>query len=253
MITPEELASWSALAEAATPGPWHGDCAGRLLDDTPVQIGEIYSVADGKFCKTARTALPRLIEEIRRIEASRAAWERQARIYESERDTHKEARGLADHMRDQIEAADALQSLLARCKAAEAHAEDENEQSARYDVALGEAKTRIGELDEALRAMTGRRDALLDERDALIADNATIMTTNTDLANEVIKMAAENERLREALKPFARACEYMTSDYEHDLDPVTKADRVVIEIGHLRRARAALASKPAESGKDGGA
>jgi len=49
------------------------------------------------------------------------------------------------------EAADALQSLLERCRAAESHANDENEQSARYDVALGEAKADIAKLRAALK------------------------------------------------------------------------------------------------------
>ena len=79
MITPEQLAQWRALADAATPGPWEatstwsddGDSYyvavvdGRALLDTYVSMTD----ADAAFIAAAREAVPALLAEVERLTA----------------------------------------------------------------------------------------------------------------------------------------------------------------------------------------
>lgn len=76
-LTEEQLAELEALADAATPGPWGvyhdiddwydvwADIA--IKGDTRVSGPGIY--ADASFIATARTAIPQLIAEVRRLKA----------------------------------------------------------------------------------------------------------------------------------------------------------------------------------------
>jgi len=73
-ITDAELAEWERLSNNATPDPLilnrydHG--GGRLyqeIDGRRNLIADFYEEADREFYNTARTALPRLIAEIRRL------------------------------------------------------------------------------------------------------------------------------------------------------------------------------------------
>lgn len=66
-----------------------------------------------------------------------------------------------------------------------------------------------------------------------------------DEMEEYRKRIAE---LEAALKPFALAAEYYVLDDENDLNPIHKMGRAsrAIEVGALRRARAALQNKGGE-------
>lgn len=90
-LTSEELEAWARLCEAATPGPWvahHDDgdvtvwapaCEEQRADERRAFISNIganfqqVSVAfdaddaNGDFIAAARTALPKLLAEVRRL------------------------------------------------------------------------------------------------------------------------------------------------------------------------------------------
>lgn len=67
-MTNEELDRLEALANAATPGPWVAD--ERWVEDADeYDIGEAQETSDAEFIAAARTAIPQLIAEIRRLQA----------------------------------------------------------------------------------------------------------------------------------------------------------------------------------------
>lgn len=83
-ITPEQLAEWERITEAATLGPWatssrssgvgadysyEDDFLGWELAplETP-QRGQITRGADAQFIAEARTAMPLLLAEVRRLQ-----------------------------------------------------------------------------------------------------------------------------------------------------------------------------------------
>lgn len=76
MITEEQLAEWSAMAEKATPGPWRherdgiGDFVRKAdggLGSSVCTMVNDYSV-DGPLIAASRTAVPALIAEVRRLQ-----------------------------------------------------------------------------------------------------------------------------------------------------------------------------------------
>lgn len=73
----------------------------------------------------------------------------------------------------------------------------------------------------------------------------------TAAPTELAQARARIAELEKALEPFARACKYDVLDIEHDLDPIHKMGRAsrTIEVGDLRRARAALAVEKREGGE----
>lgn len=88
-MTPERLAEIEALVAAATPGPW-SDCGdGDILGDNdeiivgttiflrnPSESDREYRLKDAGFIAAARTAVPELLAEVRRLEAELAEQER---------------------------------------------------------------------------------------------------------------------------------------------------------------------------------
>jgi hypothetical protein len=76
-ITREELEKWKQLAEAATAGPWelYGPCGDE--DNEWIALfpnGEDSSLlneADAEFIAAARDAVPRLVDEVERLEEIR--------------------------------------------------------------------------------------------------------------------------------------------------------------------------------------
>lgn len=104
MITDEQLAEWERLATAATPGPWRwwtSNSFRRLSSDADMKDGGVLcavvqhsdghpdvfcSEADRAFIAAARTAVPALIEELRRLREAQTlytepAWLTQARAW----------------------------------------------------------------------------------------------------------------------------------------------------------------------------
>lgn len=86
MITEAEMAECSALCEAATEGPWllesdRDEDAPLWCVSHPKTVCDATTIAnfledgkdDGAFIAQARTAMPRLIEEVRRLTAERDA------------------------------------------------------------------------------------------------------------------------------------------------------------------------------------
>jgi hypothetical protein len=80
MITPEDLATWKALCDGATSGPWTAvtfncGCCGKV---EPIDV--MYTVNGNAACHpnnaafivTARTAFPRLIEAYEALQADYA-------------------------------------------------------------------------------------------------------------------------------------------------------------------------------------
>ena len=68
------------------------------------------------------------------------------------------------------------------------------------------------------------------------------------MTDELLSLRAENERLREALEPFAhfgKFCDETREDYEDN----RTFSSVHITCGMMRRARAALSCGPTGSGK----
>lgn len=75
-ITPELLAAWRAVTEAATPGPWkayHGKYWSAAEDSEDREIGTFPADEHGDACSdfiaAARTAMPALISEVERLRA----------------------------------------------------------------------------------------------------------------------------------------------------------------------------------------
>lgn len=76
MVTPEQIAEWRRLAEAATPGPWSAPVETgptEVHGATPVAITSlVHSVAekhDARFIAAAREAVPALLAEVERLRA----------------------------------------------------------------------------------------------------------------------------------------------------------------------------------------
>jgi Ead/Ea22-like protein len=81
-ITPEELATIRKRAEKATPGPWHVYAAYSLSDITPetrtcivdcVASDGTLAREDAEFIAHAREDIPRLLDEIERLQRVIAA------------------------------------------------------------------------------------------------------------------------------------------------------------------------------------
>lgn len=70
-----ELAAIKARCEAATPGPWRGDCflydseGNDLLFGNGAGIGVFCEDADAQFAAHAREDMPRLVAEVERLQA----------------------------------------------------------------------------------------------------------------------------------------------------------------------------------------
>lgn len=78
--TPDELAEWSRLADAATHGPWVAVCprinirimAGDLfVMESGKDGGIVRQEADAAFIAASRSALPRLLARVKELEADR--------------------------------------------------------------------------------------------------------------------------------------------------------------------------------------
>lgn len=102
MVTDEELNEWEALAAAATPGPWVATRA-TTYDGGKAVVSEMFvrrpggdvaiasdiidpdttavSEANAAVIAAARTALPALVAEVRRLKGERARCERIARDF----------------------------------------------------------------------------------------------------------------------------------------------------------------------------
>lgn len=71
-MTEQQLAELEALANAATPGPWQpqDDIGyGRGIETLAYNedVGVLFGEADAAFIASARTAVPKLIAEVRRL------------------------------------------------------------------------------------------------------------------------------------------------------------------------------------------
>ena len=99
-MTPEKIAEWRALCDAATPGPWFRDECGsevtRLLcaDDPSRAYGRVSETVadylyfcDADFIAAARTALPDALDEIERLNIvnDQRVYERDRALAEVER------------------------------------------------------------------------------------------------------------------------------------------------------------------------
>lgn len=96
MITPEQLAQWRAVCEAATPGPWVVGITWDYVYRWPVlRLKEMAGYSenalseeaahDAEFVMAARTALPALLDEVERLTVEverleRVACEKQVEI-----------------------------------------------------------------------------------------------------------------------------------------------------------------------------
>lgn len=99
---------------------------------------------------------------------------------------------------------------------------------------------RLREIENDWQAMRDERDAARTGYDNLLDENRGLVK----LESENERLRTENQRLREALEPFA-------SNFDHadgrqgwpDNSPAGGLNFPVITNGHLRRARAALSGK----------
>lgn len=74
-MTEQELAELGALANAATPPPWEAEndvgtgILSAMLGGGPhmMAFGDVWTFADAAFIAAARTAVPELIAEVRRL------------------------------------------------------------------------------------------------------------------------------------------------------------------------------------------
>jgi hypothetical protein len=72
-VTEDQLAAWQKLCEDVTPGPWTCDRLAPDFTQVPEALvsyssdGDYLNDANGKFISEARSALPALIEEVRRL------------------------------------------------------------------------------------------------------------------------------------------------------------------------------------------
>jgi len=77
-------------------------------------------------------------------------------------------------------------------------------------------------------------DFFADESDAPHVDYVTF--------NDYTTLQADNERLREALKPFAQddLCKQLTGNAQGDESPIFGRDKAMLYLGDFRRAKQAL-------------
>lgn len=93
-MTPDELAAILARAEAATPGPWEVYPTSPPVGSSWLLSGEVSigmmapkggagsqdHLADAEFCAHARTDVPALVAEVRRVEEERDAFSEAMRV-----------------------------------------------------------------------------------------------------------------------------------------------------------------------------
>lgn len=77
-MTEQELTALDALAQEAAPGPWEAeDTYGGYAYIAKLQVsrddGDM-PVADARFIAAARTAVPALVAEVRRLQQDAARW-----------------------------------------------------------------------------------------------------------------------------------------------------------------------------------
>lgn len=77
MITDEELTKWEALANEAEPGPWEKD-GYDVRDGEHCVVADCGYPYDAAFIAESRTAVPQLVEEVRRLRAALEAMENAA-------------------------------------------------------------------------------------------------------------------------------------------------------------------------------
>jgi Uma2 family endonuclease len=84
-ITPDELAAMQIRADAASPPPWRRGSYRGVAEDydlegpiEPIMRGQVGSRADADFIAAARSDVPRLIAEVRRLQAQLRAREERA-------------------------------------------------------------------------------------------------------------------------------------------------------------------------------
>jgi hypothetical protein len=70
-MTPEQLATWRQLADAATPEPWKSGVGNIYKSNGGVLVGGIseQAHADAAFGAAAREAVPALLDEVERLTA----------------------------------------------------------------------------------------------------------------------------------------------------------------------------------------
>ncbi|MFN7185996.1 MAG: hypothetical protein ACK5VE_06490 [Alphaproteobacteria bacterium] len=81
-MTEQELADLDALAAAATPGPWEQIDSRAYSSGTGLQVCLCNETdADAAFIAAARTAVPALVAEVRRLRGVvREAWDESANV-----------------------------------------------------------------------------------------------------------------------------------------------------------------------------
>jgi hypothetical protein len=84
----------------------------------------------------------------------------------------------------------------------------------------------------------------MSDDDIPIEDKINALKGALRWREEVLMLRAENDRLREALKPFADAADQYDPDEGDDANEAWSID---VTIGDLRRARAALAKEAGKS------
>lgn len=138
MIPPAQLKEWRALADAATPGPWHAPSLAsgvrhlernvewygdQCPDDhnLPGRRGADGGSSDGNFIAAARTAVPALIDEVERLRSALLCLVRMDLCPDSigDIDLHERASSIAgeDVEPDDNHYVEALMSVLAELEA----------------------------------------------------------------------------------------------------------------------------------------
>lgn len=84
-ITDQQLDEYDELCAAATPGPWaHTDSSAIVAPLSADKIADVWEPTglsrNGDFIETARTAMPALIAEVRRLQARVAELEPDAAL-----------------------------------------------------------------------------------------------------------------------------------------------------------------------------
>lgn len=70
-LTTQQYDEYQALTDAATAGPWAvSEDYSDVLDPYGDQLASFFKTADGRFIAAARTAVPALLAEVRRLRAA---------------------------------------------------------------------------------------------------------------------------------------------------------------------------------------
>jgi hypothetical protein len=227
MIDEKKIEEWQRLADAATPGPWATGAAGEVFHQTETDgrrwVANGYELKDQEFIASARTAVPELIAELRRLRGR----------YTVDVIEVQEGRQRAERERDALRAE--VERLRGKLVGFDKMDEEFAKLADRAIAARDAVTAKVAALESDLAARTAECERLrLSERHA---DRVLEAKSDVDARREaqlddaraqLAAVTAERDRLRAAWGVFIKAASLDHLHPEHHGDAVL---RVLREAG----------------------